>query len=136
MSEQLSACKALAAMVARDDGKPNVDEVVFVAHAALELGLDAAENEEVQKVLVEGGDFEALLADVETDESRLFLFRRIVSATLLDSSINEAEKRFISKTAQSFGYNMRVVDEYISWLCEGLDWERRGLAVMARLKAK
>lgn len=136
MSEQLSACKALAAMMVREDGKPDVDEILFVAHAALELGLDAAENEQVQQVLQSGAEFESLLADVESDESRLFLFRRIVSATLLDSHINEAEKRFIAKAADSFGYDRRVVDEYISWLCEGMDWERRGLAVMSRLKGK
>lgn len=136
MSEQLSACKALAAMMVRDQGKPDVDEIMFVAHAALELGLDGEENEQVQKVLQEGGDFEAFLADVETDESRLFLFRRIVSATLIDSHINENEQQFIARAAESFGYDPRVVDEYISWLCEGIDWERRGVAVMARLKGR
>lgn len=140
MNEQLSVCKALAAMMVRDPsgagGKPDVDEILFVAHAALELGLDGADNEEVQRVLTEGGDFEAMIGDIESEESRLFLFRRIVSATLLDSHINDDEQRFISKTAHAFGYSPAVVDEYVSWLCEGMDWERRGLEVMARLKAR
>jgi len=133
MSEHFTACKALAAMI-RDHGKPDVDEIVYVAHAALELGLDPEQNAEIQQILENGGDFDALVAQVESDETRLFLFRRIVSATLLDEHINESEKQYISKTAEAFGYDANVVEEYISWLCEGMDWERRGLAVMGRLK--
>lgn len=132
MSEKLSTVKALAAMI-RDHGKPSADEVVYVAHAALELGLDADENAEVQKVLEEGGDFAELIKSVESAEQRLFLFRRIVSATLIDAEINDAERTFIRKTAEAFGYDLDVVEEYVSWMCEGIDWERRGLAIMGRL---
>ncbi len=132
MSEKLSACKALAAMI-RDHGAPSVEEVVYVAHAALELGLDPAENAEVQEVLEKGGDFGQLIAEVESPELRLFLFRRVVSASLIDAEINDDEKKFITTTAQSFNYQSKVVEEYISWMCQGIDWERRGAGIMGRL---
>ncbi len=132
MSEKLSACKALAAMI-RDHGTPTVDEVVYVAHAALELGLDADENAQVQEVLQNGGDFGRLINDVETPELQLFLFRRVVSASLIDAEINDDEKKFISHTAEAFNYQPRVVEEYISWMCQGIDWERRGNGIMSRL---
>ncbi len=132
MSELLIACKALAAMV-RDHGEPTVDEVRFIAHAALELGLDVSQNEEVQGVLKTGGDFAALIAGVESKEAREFLFRRIVSATMLDDHINDAEKAYIQNTAKAFGYDGKVVDEFVAWLREGLDWERRGVEILERL---
>ena len=132
MSEKLSACKALAAMI-RDHGTPSVDEVVYVAHAALELGLDPDENAEVQSVLADGGDFNALINDVETPDVQLFLFRRVVSASLIDAEINDDEKKFIATTAEAFNYQPHVVEEYISWMCQGIDWERRGAGIMSRL---
>ena len=84
-------------------------------------------------MLTKGGDFHEFLADVESKEGRLFLFRRIVSATLIDSEINDDEKRYIAQTADVFGFDADVVEEYISWMCEGIDWERRGMTIMARL---
>lgn len=132
MSENVSAVKALAAMI-RDHGEPNVDEVVYVAHAALELGLDPEENEAVQQVLADGGSFAEFLGQVESENARLFLFRRIVSATLIDAEINDSEKHYIAQTAEAFGFDQNVVEEYISWMCEGIDWERRGVAIMSRL---
>jgi len=132
MSEKLSACKALAAMI-RDHGTPGVDEVVYVAHAALELGLDTNENAEVQAVLQNGGDFQQLITQIETPELQLFLFRRVVSASLIDAEINDDEKKFIANTAEAFNYQSEVVEEYISWMCQGMDWERKGTGIMSRL---
>jgi len=132
MSEKLSACKALAAMI-RDHGTPSVDEVVYVAHAALELGLDPDENAEVQTVLQEGGDFGRFLAQVEAPDVQLFLFRRVVSASLIDAEINDDEKKFIAITAEAFNYEPQVVEEYISWMCQGIDWERKGAGIISRL---
>ena len=132
MSELLNACKALAAMV-RDHGQPTIDEVNFVAHSALELGLDPDQNGEVQDILKDGGDFGALIADIESPDVRVFLFRRIVEATLLDDQINDAEKQYISSTAKSFGYVDEVVEEFIAWMRDGMEWEKRGVAIIERM---
>ena len=132
MSELLNACKALAAMV-RDHGQPTIDEVNFVAHSALELGLDPDENAEVQAVLKDGGDFAAFIAEVKGEDVRIFLFRRIVEATLLDDQINDAEKRYISSTAEAFGYSEAIYEEFIAWMRDGMEWEKRGLAIIERM---
>ena len=132
MSELLNACKALAAMV-RDHGQPTIDEVNFVAHSALELGLDPDQNGEVQDILKDGGDFIGLIADIESPDVRVFLFRRIVEATLLDYQINEAEKQYIASTAKSFGYADEVVDEFVAWMRDGMEWEKRGVAIIERM---
>jgi hypothetical protein len=132
MSELLNACKALAAMV-RDHGQPTIDEVNFVAHSALELGLDPDQNGEVQDILKDGGDFNALIADIESPDVRVFLFRRIVEATLLDDQINDAEKQYISSTAKSFGYVDEVAEEFIAWMRDGMEWEKRGVAIIERM---
>lgn len=132
MSEELNACKALAAMV-RDHGQPSVDEVRFVAHAALELGLSPEQNAEVQGILADGGDFESYIAMVNDSVLRQVVFRQIVSATLLDDEINESEKNYISRTAGAFGYDDDVVEDFIAWMKEGLEWEKRGSALWARM---
>ena len=132
MSEAESACHALAAMI-RDHGKPTVDELRFVAHAALELGLEQDENERVQTTLKEGGDFATHLPEVESREMRLFLFRRMVSAVLLDDQIEDSERAYITKTADAFGIDRAAVDEYLAWMREGLEWERRGAEITGRL---
>ncbi len=132
MSELLSACKALAALV-RDHGQPTIDEVNFVAHSALELGLDQEQHAEVQSVLEQGGDYNQFISNIESRDVRVFLFRRVVEATLLDDQINEDEKKYISSTAQAFGYSDDVVDEFVAWMRDGMDWEKRGLAIIDRM---
>lgn len=132
MSESLSACLALASMI-REHGTPNADEVKFVAHAALELGLDNEDHERVQTTLREGGDFESHLPEVTSRAMRVFTFRRMVSAVLLDEQINDSERAYIAKTAEAFGFDGQVVDEYIAWMREGLQWEKRGADIVERL---
>jgi hypothetical protein len=132
MSEMLNACKALAAMV-RDHGEPTVDEVRFVAHAALELGLDPEQNSEVQSVLAEGGDFEAFVKEVNDRSLQLLLFRQICTATMIDDEINEAEKAYIKRTGDLFGFNKSAVESFVGWLRDGLEWERRGAELAEQL---
>jgi hypothetical protein len=132
MSERLDACCALAAMV-RDHGETNVDEVRFVAHAALSFGLAPDEHGTVQKVLAEGGDYAGYLTRVTTPELRRSLFRAIVSAVLYDDQVNDKEQGYIDQAAREFGYAEDVVVEFVAWLKDGLAWERRGAALMERL---
>ncbi len=132
MSEALNLCKALAAVVG-GDSKPNVDEVRFVAHAALELGLAPDQNQAVQSVLAEGGDFAELIKGVESDSLRLLLFRSLVGVTLVDDHINEAEHAYIKQAAAEFGYDQATVDDFIGWMKDGIAWETRGVDIMSRL---
>lgn len=132
MSEEVNACKALAAMV-RDHGQPSVDEVRFVAHAALELNLSPEQNAEVQDVLANGGDFGAHIAMVNDRVLRQVVFRQIVSATLLDDHIEESEHHYINTTASAFGYDDSLVQDFIAWMREGLDWEKKGMELWARM---
>jgi len=132
MSENLSACKALAAMV-RDQGQPTIDEVNFVAQAALRLGLDPDQNEQVQAVLKDGADFGGLLEDVTTQEIQQFLFRRIVEVSLVDDSINAEERQYISNAAKAFGYGEDLVVEFVTWMRDGIAWEKRGAEIFERM---
>lgn len=132
MSEALSACRALAAII-RDHGTPNVEEVRFVAHAALELGLDPEQNNQVQTTLQEGGDYQALLAEVKDRELQVFLLRRLVSAVLLDEQLDEAEKHYIDTAGAAFGFDGAAVQEFVAWMREGLAWEQRGASIVAKL---
>lgn len=132
MSETLNACKALAAMV-RDHGEPTVDEVRFVAHAALELGLDPEQNSEVQTVLAEGGNFDTFISEVKDRSLQLLLFRQVCTATMIDDEINDDEHAYIKKTGGVFGFDQSAVDDFVSWLRDGLEWERRGAALAEKL---
>jgi uncharacterized membrane protein YebE (DUF533 family) len=132
MSEALSACRALAAII-RDHGTPNVEEVRFVAHAALELGLDPDENAQVQKTLQEGGDYKALLGEVKERELQVFLLRRLVSVVLIDEEVDDAEKHYIDAAGTAFGFDDAVVKEFVAWMREGLAWEQRGAGIIAKL---
>lgn len=132
MSEALSACRALAAII-RDHGTPNVEEVRFVAHAALELGLDPDENQQVQTTLQEGGDWKALLAEVQDRDLQVFLLRRLVSAVLLDQEVDDDEKHYIDAAGQAFGFDAAAVKEFVGWMREGLAWEQRGAGIVAKL---
>lgn len=133
MSEQLMVCKALAAMM-RQQGDPSEEEVSFVAHAAFELALTSEQNEEVQKVLKEGGDYEGFIKEIGSKPMRTYLFRRVVAATLLDEQIEEHEVKLIEATTQTFGYNEETVVQYLDWMKEGVVWEKRGVELLARLE--
>ena len=132
MSEQLMVCKALAAMI-RQNGEPDEDEVAFVAHAAFELALTQEQNEEVQGVLKEGGDYDAAIKEISSSKMRHYFFRRLVAATLLDDKIEDHEIAMIEKATAAFGYDEKVVVEYLDWMKEGLAWEKRGSGIMVRL---
>lgn len=132
MKEQTTACKALAAMVS-EKGAADKEEVRFVAHAALELGLDNEANDAVQSALREGGDFDALLSQVEKPELRRFLFRQICTVALIDDQINEQERSFIDRAAKAFGYDKSLVEEFLGWIRDGIEWEKRGAALMERM---
>ena len=132
MREQTNVCKALAAMV-RDHGSPSQAEVRFVARAALELGLDEPANEDVQKVLREGAEFDPIISDIASVPMRRYLFRQVVTAALLDDQINEKERSFIQRTARAFEFDDGVVNDFIRWVREGIEWERRGAGLMERL---
>ena len=132
MNEPLHACLALATMI-RDHGAPNPDEIKFVAHAAIELGLENEDNERVQATLRDGGDFEAQLPQITSRAMRIFLFRRLVSAVLLDQQIDDSQRSYIAKAAKEFGFGKDVVDEYLAWMREGLEWEARGANIVQRL---
>jgi hypothetical protein len=132
MSEQRLVCMALGALV-RQHGAPTEEEINFVAHAALELGLSEAENAEVRKVMHEGGDYASYLGGITSRPMRVYLFRRVVAATLLDDQITEAEMAVIGQTARAFGYQEKVVAEYLAWMRDGIAWEKRGVELAARL---
>jgi hypothetical protein len=132
MSEQLSVCKALAGMMTKG-GEPNEAEVTFVGNAAMELGLSPEENEEVMKVLKDGGDFGAQLGDIASRRMRTFLFRRVVAATLLDEQVADEELALIHETAKAFDFKKDVVDQYLTWMKEGIAWEKRGIELMGKL---
>ncbi len=132
MSEKVNACKALAAMVS-EHGKPNIEEVNFIAHAALQLGLDAEQNAEVQSVLESGGDFKSFISEVKDRDTRIFVFRRIVEASLMDDQINAEERQYITDAAEEFGYEEAVVVAFVSWMREGMEWERRGAEIIEHM---
>lgn len=132
MSEQLLVCKALAAML-RKHGEPTEEEVSFVAHSAFELALPAEHNAEVQQVLKEGGEYGALIEGITSKAMRAYLFRRVVAATLMDEKIEDDEMAMIEQTARSFGYQGDAVKDYLTWMKEGIDWEKRGAEIAARL---
>ncbi|MFO8072958.1 MAG: hypothetical protein R6V85_13880 [Polyangia bacterium] len=132
MSEKLNVCKALAAMI-RNHGEPDEAEVTFVANAALELGLTPEENEQVTETLKSGGDFPVFLAEIRSRPMRLFLFRRVVAATMLDEKVEDDEMDAIERTAEAFDFDDRVVEEYVDWMKDGIAWEKRGAQLMYRL---
>lgn len=132
MSEHLTVCKALAAML-KQKGEISEEEVTFVAHAAFELRLSPEENEEVQRVLQEGDSFDELIAQVTSRPMRTFLFRRVVAAVLLDDEIEESEQELINRTATAFGYDDELREAFVAWMKEGIAWEKRGAALMSRM---
>jgi uncharacterized tellurite resistance protein B-like protein len=134
MSERLAVCQALAAMI-RQHGEPNEEEVTFVGMAAMQLGLDQKENEQVQRTLREGGDFAAALKQVESKSMRAFFLRRMLAATLLDDQINEAEQAFIDQTAQAFGLEARQVADLIAWIKVSIEVERKLTELLGEVQA-
>jgi len=132
MSEQLSVCKALAAMMTK--GKEASEaEITFVGNAALELGLSPEENEAVMATLKDGGDFTAELGGIASRRMRTYLFRRVVAATLLDDQVEDSELAVIHETAKVFDFKSDVVDDFLGWMKEGIAWEKRGVELMAKL---
>jgi len=132
MSEKAMVCKALGAMFHKH-GEPNEVEVTFVANAALELGLDQGETEEVMAVLKQGGDYESFVKGIDSMILKTFFFRRVVAATLMDDKIEDDELKLIHDTAGLLSFDAGAVKDYLAWMKEGMEWEKRGAGIVARL---
>lgn len=133
MSEALAVCKALATMI-RSHGEPTEEEVRFIAHATFDMRLSEQESQEVAAILRDGqGNFPVYCGQVQSKPMRLFLFRRVVTAALLDQHLTDAEKQFIETTASTFGYQAEQVSAFIDWVKEGIQWEARGTELMQKL---
>ena len=117
----------------RDHGEPSVDELRFVAHVALELGLDESQNADVQNILKSGGNFEDNLASINDRDIQLFLFRQVVAAALIDEEINDKEKHYINTTAEKLGITPELRSAFVAWMHEGIEWERRGAALVNQM---
>ncbi len=118
----------------RDSGDPSVDELRFVAHVALELGLTDEENKEVQATLSSDGSFDELVGSIKEPEMRLFVFRQVVAAALIDDHINDNEHHYINKAAESFGIDEDLRGAFIAWMHEGMDWERKGATLLEQMR--
>lgn len=132
MSERLAVVKALAAMMGNKDGLSE-EEIMFVGHAAFEMGLTEEENAEVQTTLKEGGDYKTIVGEVSSRTLRTFLFRRVVAAILLDDMIDKEEQAVIDQTADAFGYDGKLKEAFVGWMQDGIDWEKRGAELMAKM---
>lgn len=130
MSERLAVCEALAAMI-RQHGAPSEEEITFVGMAALQLGLEAEENEKVQATLRQGGDFQSLLRKVTSRPMRAFLMRRILAASLLDEQISDAEQSVIEQAAAAFGLSAQTVATLIAWMRVNIEAERQLTQLLA-----
>jgi len=133
MNEQkINVCRALASVFANQDEVTD-EEAAFVGRAALDLGLDEGELKLVQQALATPLDLKPLLATITDNGLRQFLFRRIVAATLIDEQLNEHDKNALATTAESFGWNQAVVQEYVTHMKQGLEWEKKGEDIISRL---
>ena len=132
MSERLMVVKALAAMMG-NKGDVTEEEVMFVGHAAFEMGLTEEENEQVQGTLKEGGDYKAIVGEVSSRTLRTFFFRRVVAAIMLDDRVDDAEQAIIDQTAEAFGYDNELKDAFVDWMKDGIEWEKRGAEIMSKM---
>lgn len=134
MSERATTCQALAAMI-RDAGEPSVDEMRFIAHVGLELGLSEDEHKSVQTILEKGGNFDELIAGVKQPDMQLFLFRQVVAAALIDDHINDSEHSYINKAATAFTISDELRAAFVAWMHEGMEWEKRGMALLEQMQS-
>ena len=132
MSERLMVVKALAAMMGNKTDLTE-EEVMYVGHAALEMGLTDDENEQVQATLKEGGDYAAIVSGISSRTLRTFLFRRMVAAILLDDRIDADEQVVIDQTADAFGYDDELKASFVQWMMDGITWEKRGAQLMSKM---
>lgn len=132
MSERLMVVKALAAMMGNKKDLTE-EEVMYVGHAALEMGLTEDENSEVQNTLKQGGDYAGIVSGISSRTLRTFLFRRVVAAILLDDRIDDDEQVVIDQTADAFGYDGELKASFVQWMQDGITWEKRGAALMSKM---
>jgi hypothetical protein len=133
MNEQkINVCRALASVFTNQDEVTD-KEAAFVGRAALDLGLDEGELKLVQQALATPLELKPLLASITDVDLRHFLFRRIVAATLIDEHLNENDKDALASTAESFGWDQSVVQEYVAHMKQGLEWEKKGEDIISRL---
>ena len=129
MTQRLEACRTLAVMI-NEDGEQTAAEVDFVVAAMLELGLAEDQLDQVQAVLKGGGDFSDALGKVTSKPLQKYLFRRIVTASLLLETLKHS-KKFIDAAARAYGFTPAFVKEVSEWVAAGLEWEKRGEKLMA-----
>ena len=132
MSEGLSVCKALAAMFHASD-EVNEAAINFVAMTAMQVGLSEEQNQEVQQVMRDGGDYEAALSGIESKPMRGLFLQRMLAAVLLDEEITEKEQELIDRTLDQFGVTRQLGAELVAWTNVGLEIEKRVAGLLQKI---
>ncbi len=132
MSEGLDVCKSLAAMFHASD-EVSEAAVNFVAMTALQVGLSEDENKEVQKIMQDGGDYEAFLVGIESKPMRGLFLQRMLAAVLIDEEISDKEQELIDRTLDKFGITRQLGAELVAWTRVGLEIEKRVAGLLQKI---
>lgn len=109
--------------IAKNDGITDERELVFYRQAALAIGLDEKDQEELDQAWEQEGKIEV---SFEASKEKMFFFIQAVQLCWVDGEYVKAERDEIREIAKELCVNEEVIEEIEAWAYEGIVWNKKG----------
>jgi uncharacterized membrane protein YebE (DUF533 family) len=134
--EQLLAFVQAMANVAASDGRVTEDERQQLDDVVLNIGL-SPRDEQVAKLIEQEfqkpGRLSDIVSKIQNRELRVSVLRMLVEVACADGQIANEERASVKEAAGTFGFDVAIADELISWTLDSIKLEERERQIMGKL---
>lgn len=120
-------------LMSKADGKIEQAEVEYINAAAIGMGLDEVEKEEINKVWNDDGDVTIEFSD---KLNAAFFIQEAIQLAWIDGNFDEKEHSMIYLLGEKIGLNANEVKRIEEWVEEGFRWKNRGEELLEEIAGK
>lgn len=113
--------------LANADGIVDENEFAFYRQAAIALELDEDEILDLEKVKSEEHE---ITLDFDTDREKMFFLIQAVQLCWVDHNYSEAEQKELRSICQQIDISEEALRSVEAWAQEGVEWNKRGEALL------
>lgn len=128
-TDKLNYLKGLI-RIAKCNGEIDPEEQNYYLMAANNMQLSTAELQEINALWSEIGE---ISISFSTKYDELFFLQEAIQLCCIDGRYDDAEKKELIAIAKEWGVGQHYLDEIHAWVIEGLDWKKRGEAMLTKM---
>ena len=124
------------ANVAASDGRVTEDERQQLDEVVLGIGLSPRDEQVaalIEREFQKPGRLSDIVGKIQNRELRVSVLRMLVEVACADGQIANEERASVKEAARTFGFDVAIADELISWTLDSIKLEERERQIMGKL---